>query len=527
MRTFAAQRAARAEELDGWLAGLLGDEQNVALVAVGSHGRRELTPGGDLDLVLVHRDREDVAEVADRIWYPIWDKGLKLDHSVRTVGEARHVAQDDLKAVMGLLYARRVAGDQLLVDELRAGVLADWRLAAKIRLPLLAKMTRDRWEELGELAFLLEGDLKDSHGALRDVHVMQAVTATWVVPAPGPRVRAAYDLILDVRHGLHEVTGRSSDRLLLQDQDAVAEILELTDAYELLGLVAEAARTIDYAADHVWRHVDRFAGPQTKNERTPVADGLVEFAGEVVLARGADLANPTMTLRAAAAAAQAGLPLAPATVDTLARTVPDLPVPWPAPARDALVALLGAGPAAIGVWEALDQAGLVVRMIPDWERVRNRPQRNAVHRYTVDRHLWEAAAGAAALTRDVARPDLLLVGALLHDIGKDGSGQDHSKVGAVYARDVAERMGYPEHDVKVLEDLVLYHLLLPDTATRRDLDDPVTIQTMADAAGTHEVLELLHALAIADAGATGPAAWGGWKARLINELVRRTDARLA
>jgi [protein-PII] uridylyltransferase len=304
-------------------------------------------------------------------------------------------------------------------------------------------------------------------------------------------------------------------------------MLELKDANELLGLVAEAARTIDYAADHVWRHVDLFTGAQTRNERTPLADGLVEYAGEVVLARGADLADPTMILRAAAAAAQAGLPLAPATVDTLARFAPDLPVPWPAPARDALVALLGAGPAAIDVWEALDQADLVVRMIPDWSRVRNRPQRNAVHKYTVDRHLWEAAAGAAALTRDVARPDLLLVGALLHDIGKDGSGKDHSKIGAVYAREIAERMGFAEPDVVALEALVLHHLLLPDTATRRDLDDPITIKTVADAAGNREVLELLHAIAIADAGATGPAAWGGWKARLINELVRRTDALLA
>jgi [protein-PII] uridylyltransferase len=249
----------------------------------------------------------------------------------------------------------------------------------------------------------------------------------------------------------------------------------------------------------------------------------VEFAGETVLARDADLTDPSLPLRAAAAAAHAGLPLAPATVDRLARSFTELPVPWPERARNALVSLLGAGPAAIGAWEALDQAGLVVRMIPDWTRVRNRPQRNAVHKYTVDRHLVEAAARAAALTREVSRPDLLLVGALLHDIGKDGSGRDHSEAGAEYTRDIAARLGFPPEDVEILVRVVLHHLLLPDTATRRDLDDPLTIETVARAVGSPVVLELLHAIAVADAGATGPAAWGGWKARLIDELVRRTS----
>ncbi|WP_460370906.1 HD domain-containing protein, partial [Actinocorallia lasiicapitis] len=220
------------------------------------------------------------------------------------------------------------------------------------------------------------------------------------------------------------------------------------------------------------------------------------------------------------------LPLAPATVGRLAKDFPGMPVPWPEPARTALVQLLGAGPAAIGVFEALDQDGLIVAMLPDWSRVRNRPQRNAVHKFTVDRHLVEAAAGAAALTREVARPDLLLVGALLHDIGKDGSGRDHSEAGAENTREIAPRLGFGPEDSEILYKVVLHHLLLPDTATRRDLDDPRTIEHVAECVGSPVVLELLHAIAIADAGATGPAAWGGWKARLINELVRRTGKLL-
>ncbi|MBC6460853.1 [protein-PII] uridylyltransferase [Actinomadura sp. HBU206391] len=560
-QAYADARATRADELDRWLAGLLGPEPGVALVAVGSHGRRDLTPGGDLDLVLLHRGRSTgggaipadaadpagttapvgaagvdptwehhVAAVADRIWYPVWDSGLRLDHSVRTVHEARTVARGDLKAALGLMSARRIAGEQTLVDELRAAVLADWRADARQRLGELSAMTRQRWETQGELAFLLEPDLKEARGGLRDVHVMQAVAASWVAPAPDERVRAAYRLLLDARHALHDVTGRAADRLVLQEQEAVARALGLLDANMLLRTIAEAARTVTYAADHVWRHVDRFCAARSRGrgrtERRPLADGVVEHDGEAVLARGADPADPVLVLRIAAAAAQAGLPLAPATVDRLAECVAPMPVPWPAEARDALVALLGAGPSAIPVWEALDQAGMITRLLPDWERVRNRPQRNPVHRFTVDRHLVETAAGAAALTREVARPDLLLVGALLHDIGKGWPG-DHSRGGAVVARDMGARMGFDERDVDVLEALVRHHLLLPDTATRRDLDDPVTIRGVADTVGGHEVLELLAALSIADGLATGPAAWGGWKAGLVAELVRRVTAALA
>jgi [protein-PII] uridylyltransferase len=519
-------RAARAEELDRWLGGLLGAEPDVALIAVGSHARRELTPGGDLDLVLLHRGRADVAAVADRIWYPVWDSGLRLDHSVRTVTEARTVARDDMKAALGLLSARRIAGDHTLVDELRSTVLADWRADARRRLAELSAFTRERWAKHGELAFLLEGDLKDSHGGMRDVHAMSAVAASWVAPAPGQRVRDAYGLLLDVRHVLHEVTGRSSDRLVLQEQETIARTLGLLDANVLLRTIAEAARIVSYAADNLWRHVGRFCEPGGRTERRPLADGVVEHAGEVVLARGVDVSDPTLVLRVAAAAAQAGLPLAAATVERFAERSVPMPVPWPAQARDALVGLLGAGPPAIGVWEALDQAGLIVALLPDWERVRNRPQRNPVHRFTVDRHLVECAAGAAAMTRDVARPDLLLVGALLHDIGKGWPG-DHSRSGAVVARDLGVRMGFAPADVDVLETLVRHHLLLPDMATRRDLDDPVTIETVAKAVGGHEVLELLAALATADAQATGPAAWSPWKAGLIAEMVRRVDAVLA
>ncbi|HTQ91595.1 MAG TPA: [protein-PII] uridylyltransferase, partial [Streptosporangiaceae bacterium] len=362
-----------------------------------------------------------------------------------------------------------------------------------------------------------------------------------VAPAPGPKVRTAYEQILDARHALHEVTGRRLDRLVLEEQDEVARALGLLDGDVLLRMLAGAARTVSYAVDHAFRQVDRQGrrpgagnGPgnwqrrrlrHRQAERRPLADGVVEQDGEVVLARAADPAgDPALVLRAAAAAAQAGLPLAPRTLDRLTEC-PPLPVPWPTAARDAMLSLLGAGQAAVGVWEALDTEGLVTALIPDWERVRNRPQRNPLHTFTVDRHLAEAAAHAAALTREVARPDLLLLAALLHDMGKGWPG-DHSVTGEVVARDVVRRMGLPAPDADLVASAVRLHLLLPMVATRRDLDDPATVRQVASAVRSRVLLELLHALAIADGLATGPAAWNDWKATLVADLVRRVEAVL-
>ena len=512
---------------------MLGAEPGVALVAVGGYGRRELLPGSDLDVLLLHEGKESIAKVADRVWYPVWDSGARLDHAVRTVPQARRVARNDLKVALGLLNARHVAGDPDLTTRLREGALEDWRSNARTRLAELRELHEERARLFGELAFLLEPDLKESRGGQRDVHAIQAIAAAWVAPSPGPRVRAVYEQILDARHVLHEVTGRSLDRLVLEEQDEVARTLGLLDGDALLRQLAGAGRTVAYAVDHAFRQVDRAGGRRGlgmrmrrgKPERRPLADGVVEQEGEVVLARAAAPASdPVLVLRAAAAAAQAGLPLAPRALARLAEC-PPLPVPWPDDARDALLTLLGAGQAAIGVWEALDQEGLLISLIPDWERVRNRPQRNPLHRFTVDRHLVECAANAAALTRDVARPDLLLLAALLHDIGKGWPG-DHSVSGQVVARDVARRVGLSEADAEVIAAAVRHHLLLPVVATRRDLDDPMTLQHVATRVGSRLLLDLLHALSAADGLATGPAAWNDWKAGLVTDLARRVSAVL-
>ena len=152
--------------------------------------------------------------------------------------------------------------------------------------------------------------------------------------------------------------------------------------------------------------------------------------------------------------------------------------------------------------------------------VRARPQRNPYHRYTVDRHLLETAAHAARLSRFVGRPDLLVTAALLHDLGKGYEG-DHTEVGVELSLIIGARMGFAPEDVTTLTALVEHHLLLPDVATRRDIDDPTTIERVATVVGSEPRLRLLAALTEADGLATGSAAWGPWKAELVSQLVER------
>ncbi|MEU2392212.1 [protein-PII] uridylyltransferase [Streptomyces sp. NPDC007369] len=548
-RSGPSRRSALAGLTDDWLNALFTTAaretgvRGAALVAVGGYGRGELSPRSDLDLLLLHDGKAApaaLARLADRIWYPVWDLGLSLDHSVRTPGEARKTAAEDLKVHLGLLDARPVAGDLGLLTGLRTSVLADWRNHAPKRLPALHAMCRERADRAGELRFLLEPDLKEARGGLRDITALRAVAASWLADAPREGLADARRRLLDARDALHLVTGRAGDRLALQEQDQVAARLGLLDADALLREVYEAARTVAYAADVTWREVGRvlrartarprlrgLLGPRAATpERAPLAEGVVESDGEAVLALAArPERDPALALRLGAAAAQAGLPVSPHAVRRLAAQSRPLPTPWPAEAREQLLTLLGAGEPTVAVWEALEAEGIVSALLPDWERVRCRPQRNPVHTWTVDRHLVETAVRASAMTRRVGRPDLLLMAALLHDIGKGWPG-DHSAVGETIARDTAVRVGFGRADADVLATLVRHHLLLAETATRRDLDDPATVRSVAEAVGTPGTLELLHALTEADALATGPAAWSAWRASLVADLVRRVAAVL-
>jgi [protein-PII] uridylyltransferase len=523
---------AYSDLMDSWLAELVatvGERvglADVALVAVGGYGRAELSLQSDVDVLLLHTGRSDIGALADGLWYPIWDEGLKLGHAVRTVREALALASDDLDTATSLLQVRHLAGEEGLTEELAAKALAQWQKRSKRWLGELSARVKARHEQAGEVAFLLEPDLKEGRGGLRDVHALRWAEAarTLLWQGDDSALVNAYRTLLSTRVELHRRTGRPGDRLLLQDQDAVAAALGAASADHLMRDVAAAARTIAWRSDDAWQRIDAsLSGPLGFRARRdkPVGPGLVVRDGEIHLTADAPVGrDPSLVLRAGAAAAAAGVRIHRASLDLLAEHAAPLPEPWPDDVRQAFVDLLLAGHRAIPVIEALDQLDLWTTVLPEWPAVRSKPQRNAYHRFTVDRHLVEAAANAAALVGRTDRPDLLVLGTLLHDIGKGFPG-DHTEVGIELLATIGPRLGLPPADVATLQAMVRHHLLLPDVATRRDLDDPATITAVAEAVGDHRTLGLLAALTEADSLATGPAAWGRWKAELVRDLVRR------
>lgn len=508
-----------------------------AIVATGGLGRGELLPYSDLDLMLLHDNMpaDIVGEVAELLWYPLWDANIRLDHSVRTVPEALRVAGEDISAGLAMLEARHIAGDADLSSLLIGGARRQWRTGIAPRFEELVEHARARWQRSGEIAHRAEPDLKCGRGGLRDVQLLNALAIAQLadvypsrsLASPTETLGEANLALLNVRTELHRVAGRGRELLLAQHADEIGASLRIGDRFDLARTLSDAARTVSYYVDAGIRTAAnalprRGLAALRRPVRRPLDEGVIEFAGEVILARDArPERDPGLILRVAAASATTGLPIAVSTLSRLVEAAPELRTPWPRQALKDLLVMLAAGPSAVGTIEALDRTGLWGRLFPEWGAVRDLPPRDVVHIWTVDRHLVETVSRASAFTTRVSRPDLLLLGALVHDIGK-GRGGDHSVIGAELAHQIGSRLGLWPSDIKILAQVVRHHLLLPHTATRRDLQDAATISAVVDALdGDPVVLELLHVLAEADSLATGPGVWGDWKASLLGELVRR------
>ncbi len=508
-----------------------------AIVATGGLGRRELLPYSDLDLMLLHDNlpKAVVSEVAEGLWYPLWDANIRLDHSVRTVPEALKVAGEDISAGLAMLEVRHIAGDSDLSSLLVGGARRQWRTGIASRFDELVEHTQQRWQRSGQIAHRAEPDLKTGRGGLRDVQLLNALAIAQLadvypsrsLASPTETLGEAHLALLNVRTELHRVSGRGRELVLAQHADEIGAALRIGDRFDLARMLSDAARTISFYVDAGLRTAAnalprRGLAAFRRPVRRPLDEGVIEFAGEVILARDArPERDPGLILRVAAASATTGLPMAASTLARLSENAPELRTPWPPQALKDLLVMLAAGPTAVATIEALDRTGLWGRLFPEWGAVRDLPPRDVVHIWTVDRHLVETVSRASAFTTRVSRPDLLLLGALCHDIGK-GRGGDHSVIGAELATQIGTRLGLWPSDIEALSKVVRHHLLLPHTATRRDLQDAKTIASVVDVLeGDAVLLELLHVLAEADSLATGPGVWGDWKASLIGDLVRR------
>ncbi len=521
----AAHAAAADEFFRGLMAEATDDTDGVALLAVGGYGRGELWPYSDLDVLLLHKSSRSIDELADRLWYPVWDRGLKLGHSVGTIKQSLTLAAEELERATAFLDVRLIAGDPTLVAKFVADRDKLWRKKRDELMTNLATTVENRHGVQGDVAFRLEPDLKEGRGGLRDLHALawaervEPGFATDLIDDLQPDA----EMLSSVRVEFHRVTGRAGDVLTLDDHDAVAERMGIDGGAELMLRVAEAGRRIGWHSDEAWyRWEHARSRPRKGRPRSTIEPGIELVDGQIELAEDADVEHdPLFLLRIAAVAASSNTTIGRDSLQRLADSEARLPEPWPREARDLLAAIFLAGRPAIDVVEDLEQFELMIRLLPEWSRVSCKPQRNVMHTFTVDRHLCEAAANAAPLAADVVRPDLLVIGTLLHDIGKGYPG-DHTEVGMKHIQTIGERMGYAQNEVAVLVDLCRLHLLLPDVATRRDLSDPGTIRAVAAAVDTEAFLDMLAALTVADSMATGPSMWSSWKAGLLRDLVTRT-----
>lgn len=516
-----------------------------ALVALGSYARRELCPGSDVDVLLLHGGAPAIRSLADAVWYPLWDAGLVVGHATRTLKEASAMASRDLRVLTSLLDVRHVAGEPALTEALiqRARRLAERRRGRLVERLGVAAAERQR----APIADLLEPNLKDGGGGLRDLQSL--AWAGWALGDPGGldalhergylrsddpvRLAEAGERLLGLRVALHRVTDGRSDDLRLEYHDAVAAVMAEPGADTMLRGLAASSRYVAWVAADVW---DRLRSAQRgplgrfgRRDRV-VAEGVVLRDDRATLVAGAS-ADGAAAIRLAVVAAEHGVSIDRDALERLraaaARRDRGWEPDWHAGTRDDLFRLLLQGRRAVPAVEALEQAGVLTRLVPEWEHVRALPQRNAYHRFTVDRHLLEAVAECVGLVdedsfdgevaRGLERPELLGLGALLHDIGK-GLPADHSEAGADLAVGLCRRIGLDAEGTGTVEMLVRHHLLLADVATRRDIAEEATVARVARLVADPRTLELLYLLTVGDSRATGPAAWGTGKAVLVREL---------
>ena len=498
------------------------EDRGLALAAVGGYGRGELAPGSDVDLLVLHGagDDQGVAEAFASVLYPLWDAGMTVGHAVRTPAECLQEASLRIDSMTSLLDARFLAGREELLAEASNAVGGAVLRDGEAFVERLNASRGERDRRFGHLSHTLEPDLKEALGGLRDLHLLGWLAAANLGGRLRPRdeeaVARAHDVLFGVRAALHRVSRGRSNRLSAELQAPTAELLgiqpepgwESRDA--LMREVFAAGRRVDLAT---WSALDLVAGTDTRAfESTP---------------------GPDRPLASFVAMARTGTPVTHPELDALEDAAAENTFPARSPETLAdLLDIVRAGEPAVRGLELLDSLGVLARLLPGWEEVRGRPQRDPYHRFPVDVHLMVTAATAARLVDEpgddfnaraaaaIHEPAVLLLGALLHDIGKTGHGS-HVATGARLAREMLGPLPLDEGTKETIGFLVQHHLLLSDTATRRDLEDEDVVLHVAAQVGREERLALLYLLTMADAEATGPAASTPWRIALIRELVAK------
>ncbi|HTP52015.1 MAG TPA: [protein-PII] uridylyltransferase [Anaeromyxobacteraceae bacterium] len=555
----------------------------VSLIALGGYGRRELAPFSDVDLLVLHEKREPgafVKEASERFLYSLWDFKLEVGYGVRDMRGCEQLANEDHTARTALLDLRYLSGDRTLFRDLERDQLHGLS-QAKVDAFIAEKMreTRERRERFGDSLYLLEPNVKQSEGGLRDLaNGLWAARAKFKVAGvtellakallPEPEVvelRRARDFVWRVRNQLHYATGRKTDQLTFDLQPQLAAFMGYGEGdrsvEEFMRHYYLAAKTITVASDAIvdrclepargkpWRRADAPAsrtgaengsGPSPDARPLPGGEFKVFRGRLTVAAREVLHKSPAALVRLFATADREGLDLYPYARDMAAQAANELPAEAASdPELNHELLAMFTRPGTRGRFLTLmHDLGTLERVLPEFARVKARRQIDLYHVYTVDVHSLFATRrlfalrnrdlqvdGLTDLMAGLERPLGLFLGILFHDIGK-GSGKDHSQRGAEIAAAACGRMGIDPADAADVEWLVLKHLRMANLAQRRDLSDPNLIHAFAEEVGTLDRLDKLYLLTYADIATVGPRTWTEWKGRLLKELYEKTRALL-
>ena len=538
----------------------------LALVASGSLGRRELSPYSDLDVAVVSHDPQSpgARAVADALFYPLWDARLDVGHAVRSPDDFARLAQEDDTVRTAAVDWRPLVGDAGLLDLLKNRLSRALGSGATRR---YAKESVRLWIQGGNpgTVYHLQPDVKSGPGGLREVHRLWWLgrllwkVESWhdllslgLVDRHGlDTLEAGRAALLNLRLAMHFVVGRRQDQLRFDIQDDVAAYLavpsgpgERQAAENLLESFYRHAKAVRAVSFRVLERCAENLLPTQGVAMTTNLEGFDLFRGMLTLHRPDQIdATPVDLIRIFRVAQRYDVPIyvraRTLVAAAAAHVIDDAFRHHPEIAR-MFVDIVGDCHDGGAALELLHELGVLELYMPEFSPVTGLAQRDLYHVYTVDAHLVACGRAAAQLlagtlttapadvqevATKVARPHVLVLASLMHDIGK-GHGHGHSERGAVMAKEACTRLRLSDEDVADVEFLVLEHLAMFRIALRRDLQDQELIQRFASVVGTVERLDMLLALSYVDAVTTGPEAWNEWKGHLLRELYQRTRQAL-
>ena len=503
-----------------------------ALAATGSLGRGDMTTYSDLDLLLLHPPQRQLGEdEVAALWRPLWEAKYHVDYAVRTPQDCATVTRSSISAGLAQLDMTAVAGDAALVSEALGYARTAWRRQLIGNFKAYIDTAISRWRQAGTVANMTNPEIKNGRGGLRDLQLLRSLALAHL--ADSPPLDAQRMLLLDIRTLLHHHARRRRDILDPVFAADIAADLGFADRYELSAALVSAASDIERSVSQALAQARAVIGSRGSGlssrpgaSRRPLDIDVVDAGGEIALARNPNLDDSGLVLRVAAASARTGLPVSPATWKQVSQC-PPLPPRWKAAVVDDFFAVLSAPEHSHRVISELDSYGLWQPLVPEWGHIRGRLPRERSHAWAVDYHTIATVAGCARLRTTVARPDLLLLAALYHDMGK-GYGRPHEQVGAQMVARAAARLGLGPTDRSRAQTLVAEHTTLAKLASRHDPGADSTRDALLDAVHYDQLtLSLLRVLAEADAQATGPGVWTPRLAAAQQLLARRAQDALA